>query len=299
MSDNLYTWIKGTYHIFYPDAPKQGPQPDGDTITFQPDDQELVLQLGNVHVNGRGMVSIRFEAIDALETHYSVKGGGMVHQQQKYAYKARDFMLSCIGFENIVFWDENPNKVKSANPYKVPGYIAANEVDVYGRVIAFVYEGNSNIKDGDKKRLDYNLLWKSANGRLLENGLVYPAFYTSLPSALVEEAAKRCKELRSEKIGLWGEEDINTVRIRKIKGMKELEELILLPKLFRRLAVYFGEGYDGLGEVMDWLKENAKDYDDSVILPGNKLGNLHDLFEVNEGAIKLKYEPEDIIIVSK
>ena len=31
-----YTLIKGEYHIYYPDLPRGGPEPGGDTIKFQP-----------------------------------------------------------------------------------------------------------------------------------------------------------------------------------------------------------------------------------------------------------------------
>jgi hypothetical protein len=43
-----YTVIKGKFWIHYPDMPRQGPEPDGDTVTFQPDDVTLVRQLPRV-----------------------------------------------------------------------------------------------------------------------------------------------------------------------------------------------------------------------------------------------------------
>ena len=36
---------KSRYWIRYPDQPRQGPQPDGDTVSFQPDDVALVRAL--------------------------------------------------------------------------------------------------------------------------------------------------------------------------------------------------------------------------------------------------------------
>ena len=38
-----YTLIKGAYWIHSPDKPRQGPQPDGDTVSFAPDSRDLVL----------------------------------------------------------------------------------------------------------------------------------------------------------------------------------------------------------------------------------------------------------------
>ena len=40
-----YKLIKGEFHIFYPDQPRQGPEPDGDTVKFKPDDPTLVRGL--------------------------------------------------------------------------------------------------------------------------------------------------------------------------------------------------------------------------------------------------------------
>ncbi len=40
-----YTLIRGSYYILYPDLPKNGPQPDGDTINFLPDNEDLITEL--------------------------------------------------------------------------------------------------------------------------------------------------------------------------------------------------------------------------------------------------------------
>ncbi|HEY4992723.1 MAG TPA: hypothetical protein VII33_11645, partial [Nakamurella sp.] len=68
-----YPVLRGSFVIRYPDQPRQGPQPDGDTVKFQPDTPGLVDTLPRcsgtpAQINSRGM-SVRLEAIDALETH--------------------------------------------------------------------------------------------------------------------------------------------------------------------------------------------------------------------------------------
>jgi hypothetical protein len=40
-----YTVLRGRFVIRYPDLPRQGPQPDGDTVKFQPDTPALVEAL--------------------------------------------------------------------------------------------------------------------------------------------------------------------------------------------------------------------------------------------------------------
>jgi len=47
-----YTLIRGSYHTLYLDLPKNGPQPDGDTINFLPDNDDLVQ---NLNFSGRSV----------------------------------------------------------------------------------------------------------------------------------------------------------------------------------------------------------------------------------------------------
>src|SRR5262245_20715520 len=106
-----YTLIKGTFWIRCPDAPRQGPQPDGDTATFHADDVSLVRNLRWISgrppsINTRGNIPVRYEGIDALETHF--QGG---HQQLQFANAARDENLRLLGFRNVAFFDDLPNNV--------------------------------------------------------------------------------------------------------------------------------------------------------------------------------------------
>src|SRR5215207_4719915 len=40
-----YTLLRGSFVIRYPDLPRQGPEPDGDTVKFRPDTPALVEAL--------------------------------------------------------------------------------------------------------------------------------------------------------------------------------------------------------------------------------------------------------------
>src|SRR5690348_3225122 len=108
-----YTLLYGEFVIRYPDLPKQGPEPDGDTMKFAPADQELVWKIPRrsgrpPNINRRG-ISVRLEAIDALETHFNG-----THQELTGGKKARDTLLAKLGFTNIKYWENLPNKIKSA-----------------------------------------------------------------------------------------------------------------------------------------------------------------------------------------
>ncbi|WP_063910221.1 lamin tail domain-containing protein [Herbidospora yilanensis] len=67
-----YTLLRGNFVIRYPDLPRQGPEPDGDTIKFLPDTPALIEALPrpsgtSPDLNRRG-ISVRLEAIDATVT---------------------------------------------------------------------------------------------------------------------------------------------------------------------------------------------------------------------------------------
>ena len=62
-----YTLLTGEFVIRYPDLPRGGPQPDGDTVKFAPDSPALVDALprpsgGRPDINQRG-ISVGSEKI--------------------------------------------------------------------------------------------------------------------------------------------------------------------------------------------------------------------------------------------
>ena len=62
-----YSLIKGSFHIFYPANPLSGPEPDGDTIKFQPDDKHLVELLPHTSSTAKFILrALRRYALKAL-----------------------------------------------------------------------------------------------------------------------------------------------------------------------------------------------------------------------------------------
>lgn len=304
MSDiSRYKLIKGNFYIFYPDLPRSGPEPDGDTITFKPDNLDFVKSLKSFGrkqspgLNARKMVKIRFEGIDALESHFPLGNGENVHQNLTLAYNARDYMLDKLGFKDIKYREDNPNKVESVNGNPCPGYILANGIDSFGRVIAFVFHGNTGEVDGSNYFVKSSNIQESINYKLLKEGLVYSTLYSSLPVELIEFIEDETRRVRAESIGLWNSEDVNTKKWGQIDNMISLEDMVIWPKLFRRISKYFSEGYEGLNGFIGWLREDPLGRDDRLILPNREIGNLHDLFIIENNRIKLNYEPEEIIFL--
>ena len=142
-----YTLLTGRFVIRYADLPRQGPEPDGDTVKFQPDTPALVeglpRQSGRApKINARG-ISVRMEGIDTLETHFEQS-----HQELAGANAARDTLLGALGFSNIVFFSDLPNKVQSADQDSLRGHVLSNGIDANGRMIGFVYPGEPTQPDG-------------------------------------------------------------------------------------------------------------------------------------------------------
>jgi hypothetical protein len=112
--------LAGEFVIRYADLPRGGPEPDGDTVKFAPDAPALVEALPRISgtapdLNARG-ISVRMEAIDTLETHFAE-----THQELAGANAARDHLLDLLGFTNVTFWPDLPNKVQSADQDRLRG----------------------------------------------------------------------------------------------------------------------------------------------------------------------------------
>jgi endonuclease YncB( thermonuclease family) len=292
-----YKLIKGEFHIFYPDLPRMGPEPDGDTLKFLPDNPSLVEDLnrpGGIGpaFNGRRMINLRFEGIDALETHFDD-----MHQNLQWARAARDAVLQNAGFGQIEFWDDLPHKVKSVENHPRRGYIYTKTLDSHGRIVAFVYSGNTYLVDGSDVFVDVQTLEQSLNAKLIKESLVYPAFYSSLPIDLKDRLAELAAEARNNAQGLWPEATANIDQATEIPDLATLQDLVIWPKMFRRLARYFAAGHNDLAHFDLWLRADPRDRDDRLILPNRELGNMHDIFEVVGNQIRMIFRPEDLIIL--
>jgi endonuclease YncB( thermonuclease family) len=291
-----YTLITGDYYIYYQDLPRNGPQPDGDTISFLPDDDQLVQRLPRF--NGiapdrkhLGTYSIRFEGVDALETHFENQ-----HQNEKYARAARDRMLELVGFTKVEYWKDKPNNVRLAEPHPVPGYVLANGIESNGRVLGLVYTGKPRGKgdDGDPVFVDADVLDKSVNAALLREGLTYAELYSTMPLKLIERMRALIGKARDGGKGMWPHENLTTSASVHPHNMTDLAKLVMFPKLYRRLVTYFKAGNADLAGFDSWIRVDPK-RDDAALLPTGEMGNLHDLYKIGGDEIMLNYNPEELM----
>lgn len=206
--------------------------PDGDTVRFKPDDLKDLDLLDGVPpaVNGRGHVSIRFEAIDALETHFERR-----HQPLALANAARNAVLDKLGIRDVV-WDQNAGNVVSARD-GVRGHIVARATDKFGRIIAFVFTGDAPQSAEEPLFVEPQHLDGSLNMALLREGLAYPTFYWSLFADLRAHLTDTVVEARAAGLGIHTVDRTNLpTRITSIGSLTD--DAVILPKLFRRASVY-------------------------------------------------------------
>jgi endonuclease YncB( thermonuclease family) len=292
-----YTLIRGDYYILYPDLPKNGPQPDGDTVNFLPDNDDLITGLKrfsdrSVERKHLGTYNVRFEGIDALETHFQNR-----HQKLVHAQAARGRMLALMGFGQVTFWPTMPNNVQMAENHPVRGCLIANGIESNGRVLGLVYPGEiaAGTADGDPIFVTEALLDQSVNATLVSEGLAYAELYASMPLSLIKHLRKTVKAARTAGRGFWPDESVGVGAPAQINGLGDLPNMVIFPKLYRRLVKYFEDGYTGLAAFDTWVRADIKHRDDKALLPTGELGNLHDFYAVEGNSIQLALLPEDLM----
>jgi endonuclease YncB( thermonuclease family) len=226
--------IKGKYRVAHS-------EPDGDSVHFFPDNPAA---FATVHVNARlgpsGAAQLRLDAIDALETHYTppAHGAATMHQPLELAHAAGARLLGLLGFTAVV---RDGETVTSATPDAVTGYILTRLADKYGRPVALAYAGAADLPDLAQVYTDAGQLHGSVNYQLLAEGLVYPTFYSQLYPDLRAELTTAAGSAREAKAGVWAS-DVTTSGA-TVNSLADLtDELVILPKLFRRLAEYLALG---------------------------------------------------------
>jgi hypothetical protein len=277
--------IKGFYDI-------KGSQPDGDTVHFTADDPAQWSLVGGglgraVEHSAVGRAKLRLDAVDALETHY---GPNRVHQPLEFAHAARDELLSRLGFTDVQ--RGSGETVTATTPATVPGFVLTRGADVHGRCIALAGSGTPPGDSGLEIDVDEEVLRTTVNHHLLTSGLAYPTFYRSLFTSLRVEMATVTKQARDAGRGLWPSDA--TTAGAKITGLSSLtDDVVLLPKLFRRLVDYlrlampltcFPAFLAGVGDRF------------SVLSTGERCVGLHRVVEVTNGqTVRMTHPPEDLL----
>lgn len=276
-----YKVIAGTFHV-------KGFQPDGDSIRFQannPQNWDFFTWGSDADKNSKKK-QLRVEAIDAMETHYEG-----YHQPRTFALAALESLLELLQIDSVTY-SLSLTQIVDANDGK-SGFIASAGIDHFGRPISYVFPKNVRLKDGailDSSTLPVE---ESVNFRLAREGLAYPTFYTTTDRTFAEKIRAVVTRARKTKRGIWSIDRTSDFTIWDIRTLQE--DILLLPKLFRRLVGFF-DGYSEFDKLPDYMK---KQRDNLVLWDGTKKKSLADLMEFNGRRIQMKTPVEDILFSPK
>ncbi|MEM7345609.1 MAG: hypothetical protein AAF485_15310 [Chloroflexota bacterium] len=231
-----YLLIKGTFHIV-------GHSPDGDSIKFQANNPKHWDKINTDHrekfeenlEKEEGVINLRLQGIDALETHYSPTGlptpralydkksnrpdekpaAGNHKQPVELADAATNAIVKLFGVTKMEWghwghttWvkraciEKRGKEVWLEEKYQdnLPGYIVTQDVEKNGRPISWVFAGTTRTRDGSKQTVAQLVrrVERSANYQLLRQGLVYPYFFMTLPGRLRDKLAEAAQEALKE-----------------------------------------------------------------------------------------------------
>jgi hypothetical protein len=278
--------IAGTFHI-------TGAQPDGDSIHFTPNDPAKwdLITGTRVKRNASGSAQLRLDAIDALETHY---GSPRAHQPLGLAHAAADELVKWLGFSNVV--RNQDETVTSATPDTVAGYIYTRAADLYGRCISLVGRGDPPHDDGSSVFVDVDILRTTANHHLMTQGVVYPTYYRALFPDLRNELTAVAHQARDHGLGVWLG-DKTTVGF-DVTGIDALQDdIVILPKLFRRLVDYLYLGDNSMAGFPAFLDQAADKF--FILSTGHSTTGLDAITEVTGNTVKMTRPVEDLVFDEK
>jgi hypothetical protein len=283
--------IEGNYSIL-------GSAPDGDSIRFMPHNLESWRKLDQpVHSNKTGSTQLRLEAIDSLETHFQAPHSRDKHSQPaKYADLAADRLLELLGFTPATVERDRSSKVIAAEPAITPGYILTNFADQYGRPLALGFAGKPPHADGSNVTPTIALVQQSVNFQLLREGLVYPIFYVNQLALVRQALTEGAIAARISETGLWQAD--RTLKGFELQSIATLtQEVVLFPKLFRRLIGYIAQKKDvDLVDLEAYLTTNS---DRLQLASSQEMTTLLSLLHVSGQNVQLTHPLEDLLFMEK
>jgi hypothetical protein len=199
-----------------------------------------------------------------------------------------------LGFSNVARGQDET--VASSTPDAVTGYILTRSADLYGRCISLVGRGNPPHDDGSSVFVDVDALRTSANHHLISQGLVYPTYYRALFPDLRNELTAAAKQARDGGLGVWAS-DATTSGF-DVTGLEVLQDdIVIVPKLFRRLVDYQHLGDDSMAGFPAFLDQAADKF--FILSTGHSTTGLDAVVEVTGDEVKMTRPIEDLVFDEK
>ncbi|HSB03208.1 MAG TPA: thermonuclease family protein [Anaerolineales bacterium] len=276
-----YKVIAGTFHV-------KGFEPDGDSIRFQaanPANWDFFTWSSALDKASKRK-QLRVEAIDAMETHYEG-----YHQPRPFALAALESLLELLDINSVIY-SIGFTKIVEASDGKL-GFIAAGTTDRFGRPVSYLFSKKAPLTDGAVMDSSQLPVEESINFQLAREGLVYPTFYTTTDRVFAEKIRAVVSRARKTKRGIWSIDRTPDFSLWDIRTLQE--DILILPKLFRRLAVFI-DSYADYGKLEDYMK---KQRDNLQLWDGTKKKSLADLMKFSGRRLQMKTPIEDILFSPK
>ena len=276
-----YKVIAGTFHV-------KGFQPDGDSIRFQAANQanwDFFTWESDADKNTKKK-QLRVEAIDALETHYEG-----YHQPRPFALAALESLLELLQIKSVTY-SLSLTQIVDADDGK-SGFVASAVIDRFGRPVSCVFPKNAPLTDGAVMDSSTLPVEESINFQLAREGLVYPTFYTTTDRTFAEKIRAVVARARKTKRGIWSIDRTSDFTLWDVRTLQE--DILVLPKIFRRLVGFFN-GYSEFDKLIDYMK---KQKDNLVLWDGTKKKSLAELMKFSGRRIQMKTPLEDILFSPK
>jgi endonuclease YncB( thermonuclease family) len=288
MSAPYFLAVKGRYII-------QGKEPDGDSVRFIADNPLWFSQLRRGHrvrVAPDGSVQLRLEGVDAPELHYG-------DFAQPLGVQARDVLFEWLGFHSVEYDRHNPNVIRRAEPYTIPGFILTSGSDPNGRPVSYLIGGdNHKLEDGQWAMIDERLLKQTLNTRLVETGTTYTLCYTSTPFMHRQFFKELAIQASAQKLGVW---ELDTTRHFRLENHHSIgtEGQLILPKIFRRCCDFLDDSrhHRFKGTIEQWLVWTVTQHrhkDDRIVVDERDEVFLHDLVEQRGDEIYFLADPANL-----
>lgn len=276
-----YKVIAGTFHV-------RGYEPDGDSIRFQaanPAHWDFFAWPSELDKISKKK-QLRIEAIDAMETHYDG-----YHQPRPFALAALESLLELLGITSVIY-SIGVTQIVAAADGKT-GFIASGTTDRFGRPVSYVFPKKAKLIDGavmDSSELPVD---QSINFQLAREGLVYPTFYTTTDRVFAEKIRAVVARARKTKRGLWSIDRTSDFSLWDVRTLQE--DILIMPKLFRRL-VAFMDCYADYAQLETFMR---KQRDNLQLWDGTKKRSLADLMTFSGRRMQMKTPVEDILFSPK
>jgi endonuclease YncB( thermonuclease family) len=276
-----YKVIAGTFHV-------KGFQPDGDSIRFQannPANWDFFLWPSELDKISKKK-QLRIESIDAMETHYEG-----YHQPRPFAIAALESLLEMLNITSVVY-SIGVTQIVDANDGK-PGFIASASTDRFGRPVSYLFPKKAPLTDGAVMDSSELPVEDSINFQLAREGLVYPTFYTTTDRVFAEKIRAVISRARKTKRGIWSIDRTSDFSLWDVRTLQE--DILILPKLFRRLIAFI-EGYADYDQLETFMR---KQRDNLQLWDGTKKKSLADLMTFSGRRMQMKTPVEDILFSPK